>query len=155
RDVDRLLRADARTADPLERMFAWAAPLRGARVLEICAHDGEYGVMLAKGGALVTSVDLCPELIDIARRRIALNGVGDRLIVRVMSGPALDLPPTHYDIVFGKASLHHLDLSLAKREIMRVLRPGGIGLFAEPISLSRGLRAIRARVPVPPDRETP
>src|SRR5262249_27241844 len=67
----------------------------------------------------------------------------------------LSFPDESFDIVFGKASLHHLDLELARREIFRVLRPGGIGVFAEPVRLSRWLGAVRDRIPVPPDCDSP
>ena len=155
RDFDRLLGARTGTIDSLEQMYAWAQPLPGARVLEICCHDGEHGVVLARGGADVTAVDLVPELVRLARRRAEVNGVADKLTARVMSVHALELPSDSFDIVFGRASLHHLDLELARREIFRVLRPGGWGIFSEPVSLSPWLSALRARVPVAPDRESP
>jgi SAM-dependent methyltransferase len=136
-------------------MVAWAQPLRGASVLEICCHDGEHGVVLARGGALVTSVDIVPELVELARRRIQENGVASRMTAKVMSVHALDLPSASFDVVFGKASLHHLDLELARAEILRVLRPGGVAIFAEPVRLSPRLAALRDIVPVAHDRDSP
>jgi len=155
RDLDRLLGARPGAADPLEQMFAWAEPRVNARILEICCFDGENGVVLARGGARVTSVDLCEELCAIARRRAAINGVAERMEVLPMSVHDLRFPDESFDIVFGKASLHHLDLALARREILRVLRPSGIAVFTEPISLSPWLHAVRARVPVAPDCDSP
>ena len=151
----RLLGAVPGTPDALEQMFVWTRPLRGAKVLEICCHDGEFGVLLAAGGAEVTSVDLCPDLIERAGRRAALNHVQDQMTARVMSAHALDLPDNHFDFVFGKASLHHLDLDASKREILRVLKPGGYGVFSEPITLSPALSALRRAVPVPIDKDSP
>jgi SAM-dependent methyltransferase len=155
RVFDRLLGAGPGAADPLEQMFWWARPFAGARVLEICGFDGEYGVVLARGGARVTSVDLCEDLVISARRRAAVNGVADRMRALAMSAHDLRFPDGSFDVVFGKASLHHLDLELARREIFRVLRPGGIGVFLEPIGLSPWLAALRARIPVAPDRDSP
>jgi SAM-dependent methyltransferase len=151
----RLLGAAPGSPDALEQMFAWTRPLRGAKVLEICCHDGEFGVLLAAGGADVTAVDLCPALVERARRRIQLNGVEHRMSAHVMSVHALDLPDDHFDFVFGKASLHHLDLDASKREILRVLKPGGIGVFSEPIVFSPALSALRRVIPVPVDKESP
>jgi SAM-dependent methyltransferase len=155
RVFERLLGARPGAADPLEQMFSWAEPRAGARVLEICCFDGEDGVVLARGGAHVTSIDLCAELVESARRRAEVNGVADRMQAMVMSAHDLRFAEGSFDIVFGKASLHHLDLELARREILRVLRPGGIGVFMEPISLSPWLGAVRAAVPVAPDRDSP
>ncbi len=151
----RLLGARPDTADPLEKLFSWAQPIAGARILEICCFDGEDGTVLARGGARVTSVDLCERLVESARRRAALHGVADRVRALVMSVHDLRFPDGSFDVVFGKASLHHLDLELARREILRVLRPGGIGVFMEPINLSPWLAALRARIPVAPDRDSP
>jgi len=151
----RLLGASPGTPDALEQMFVWTRPLPGARVLELCCHDGEFGVLLAAGGAEVTAVDLCPDLIERARRRIRLNGVQDRMSARVMSAHALDLPDSHFQFVFGKASLHHLDLDAGKREILRVLKPGGWGVFSEPINFSPALGALRRWTPVAVDKESP
>src|SRR6185437_137138 len=134
--VARLLGAADDSGDPLERMFAWARPFEGARVLEICAFDGAFGVVLARGGADVTSVDLCAPLVEVARRRARANRVEDRMRALTTSVHALDFPDASFDVVFGKASLHHLDLDRARGEIARVLRPAGIGVFAEPIALS-------------------
>jgi SAM-dependent methyltransferase len=151
----RLLGASPGTPDALEQMFVWTRPLQGAKVLEICCHDGEFGVLLAVGGADVTAVDLCPDLIARAHRRAALNHVQDRMKACVMSAHALDLPDDHFDFVFGKASLHHLDLEASKREILRVLKPGGYGVFSEPITFSPALSALRRWIPVPVDKESP
>lgn len=153
--VRRLLEAGDGAIDPLEQMLAWVRPLEGARILEICCHDGEFGAILAAGGADVAAVDLCPELVAQARRRIALNRLGGRMTAQVMSVHALDFPDDQFDFVFGKASLHHLDLDASRREIRRVLKPGGVGIFAEPVLLSRALGAVRRRVPVAIDRESP
>ena len=151
----RLLGARPGSADALEQMFAWTRPFEGTRVLEICCFDGEHGVVLARGGADVTSIDLCDALVRIAQRRAEVNGVADRMRALTMSVHDLDFPDGSFDVVFGKASLHHLDLTLARREILRVLRPGGIGVFAEPVRLSPWLGALRDWVPVPPDCDSP
>ncbi len=155
RTFARLLGAAPGSGGPLEQMFAWARPFEGARVLEICAFDGEHGVVLARGGAMVTSVDLCAPLVEAARRRARVNGVADRMRAVTMSVHEMDFPDGSFDVVFGKASLHHLDLDRARDEIARVLRPSGIGVFAEPIAFSPALAALRARIPVPVDRDSP
>jgi SAM-dependent methyltransferase len=39
-----------------------------------------------------------------------------------------------FDLIYGKAILHHLDLDLAAAEILRLLKPGGRAVFAEPLA---------------------
>lgn len=140
--------------EPLEQMIAWSAPLAGRRVLEICCHDGEYGAILAHLGAEVEGIDIAASLVNLANRRASLNGVSHRMHARVMSAHAIQFPAESFDLVFGKAALHHLDLDAARREIRRVLRPGGIGVFAEPVVLSEAARTLRRRAPVQSARET-
>lgn len=140
----------------LEQMFAWIGPrLDGLRVLEICCHDGEFGTILARLGAQVDSIDIAAPLVEQARRRAHVNGVADRLRPTVMSVHEMGFPDATFDVVFGKASLHHLDLRAARDEIHRVLRPGGVGVFSEPIVLWPALRRLRELVPVPLDADSP
>ncbi len=139
----------------LEQMIAWAAPLEGVRILEICCHNAEYGTILAKLGANVVSIDIAEPLIELARRRAELNGVADRLRPVVMSVHDLEFADDTFDIVFGKAALHHLDLVLARNEIHRVMKPGGVGIFSEPVVFSPFLQALRPWVPVHINRESP
>jgi 2-polyprenyl-3-methyl-5-hydroxy-6-metoxy-1,4-benzoquinol methylase len=140
----------------LEQMFAWIGPrLEGVRVLEICCHNGEFGAILARLGATVHAVDIAEPLIAQARRRAEVNGVPDRLLPVVMSVHELAFADGTFDVVFGKASLHHLDLRAARDEIHRVLRPGGIGVFSEPVVLWPALRRLREMMPVPLDADSP
>ncbi|MBS1118357.1 MAG: Methyltransferase type 11 [Deltaproteobacteria bacterium] len=150
------LRGDAPPRTPLEQMFAFIGPsLEGKKVLEICCHTCEFGAILARLGADVTSVDIAEPLVAIAERRASVNGVTDRLKPAVMSVHEMTFPDATFDIVFGKAALHHLDLGAARREIFRVLKPGGVAVFSEPVSLSPRLSSLRERIPVTPNRESP
>jgi SAM-dependent methyltransferase len=50
-------------------------------------------------------------------------------------------------VVFGIAILHHLDLKLVCREVLRVLRPGGRAIFQEPVRNSPTLKFLRSLIP--------
>jgi 2-polyprenyl-3-methyl-5-hydroxy-6-metoxy-1,4-benzoquinol methylase len=141
---------------PLEQMVAWLGPnLENKRVLEICCHNCEFGTILARLGATVDSIDIAAPLIAQAHRRAAINGVADRLRPAVMSVHDMQFPGGTFDVVFGKAALHHLDLPAARDEIFRVLKPGAIGVFSEPVAFSRALQTLRRLVPVKLDAESP
>ena len=43
--------------------------------------------------------------------------------------------------------LHHLQLDRAKNEIRRILKPGGLFIFKEPIRLSRTMKQLRRLFP--------
>ena len=51
----------------------------------------------------------------------------------VMDGHSLAVPEESFDLVVGRAIIHHLDYATAIREIHRVLAPGGLAAFVEPL----------------------
>jgi len=153
---DVLRGTDRPATTPLEQMVAWLGPtLESKRVLEICCHNCEFGAILARLGATVDSIDIAEPLIAQAHRRAAINGVVGRLRPAVMSVHQMQFPDRSFDVVFGKAALHHLDLQAARHEIFRVLKPGGIGVFSEPVAFSPILQTLRRMVPVTLDAESP
>jgi SAM-dependent methyltransferase len=138
----------------IEKVFELTAP-RGKRVLEICCHHGENGALLALLGGEVDSVDIAEPLVELAKQRIVKNGLEGKQRAHVMSVHELEFPDATFDVVFGKASLHHLDLGLARREVHRVLKPGGYAVFSEPVQLLPGMSTLRRWVPITPDAESP
>lgn len=55
---------------------------------------------------------------------------------RVMDAHVLEFPDQSLDVVFGGGILHHLEYERALREIKRVLKPGGIMVFNEPMDIN-------------------
>jgi ubiquinone/menaquinone biosynthesis C-methylase UbiE len=50
-----------------------------------------------------------------------------------MPAEKLDYPDAHFDVVVGIDILHHVDIPRAIKEVRRVLKPGGVAIFKEPI----------------------
>lgn len=119
-----------RRAERRARMFVEHGPLRpGVRALEIGCGTGVFLERAAASGAQLDGIDLSPELLERAQRRLAgLPGV------RLQCGNVEALPysETSFDVAYGSSVLHHLNLLPALREIRRVVRPGGRIVFAEP-----------------------
>lgn len=104
-------------------------------------------MLLATRGARVVGLDISAPLIELARQRLAVNGLAGTAAFVVGSGHDVPIAGASIDIVFGIAILHHLDLAVASQEVHRVLKPGGRAIFQEPVRDSRLLRAIRACIP--------
>ena len=57
----------------------------------------------------------------------------------------LKYPDDFFDLIYGKAILHHVDCNLAGREIYRCLKPGGIAFFWENSDRNPILRWFRRK----------
>jgi SAM-dependent methyltransferase len=96
---------------------------RGLRLLEVGCGVGTDLVRFAKGGALVTGIDLSEQAIELCRRNLAANGVsGD---VKVMDGEQMTYSDDTFDVVYAHGVLQYSPNPNAMiREIHRILRPG-------------------------------
>ena len=147
RQVARYDSPPADTPYPLEYSYHLLGDVRGLRIVDYGCGSGANSVLLANRGARVSGIDISPDLVTLARRRMAINGRADGASFLVCSGYDLPFADGSIDIVFGIAILHHLDLLKASREIARVLRPGGRAIFQEPVRNSWIVRAIRPLIP--------
>lgn len=147
KQVARYLAPPAETCYPLEYSYHLLGDVRGKVVLEYGCGDGLNTLALARRGARVKALDISPELIEVARRRLQVNG--DDANVEFVVGSAHDMPLENesVDVVFGIAILHHLDLKLSAREVRRVLRKGGRAIFQEPVRNSGFVKFVRGLIP--------
>jgi SAM-dependent methyltransferase len=66
---------------------------------------------------------------------------------QLMDAHRLAFPDHHFDVVFGISILHHLEFETALHELRRVLKPGGLVLFAEPLDNNPIARLVRRLTP--------
>jgi SAM-dependent methyltransferase len=131
----------------LEYCYALLGDARGKTVLEYGCGDGRNTLLLALRGAKVKALDISPDLIDVARKRLEVNNIEGDVEFIVGSAHDVPLPDESVDIVFGMAILHHLDLELSAKEVKRVLKKGGRAIFNEPVRNSRIVKFARKLVP--------
>jgi|ERR1035437_3336489 ubiquinone/menaquinone biosynthesis C-methylase UbiE len=144
--IQRYSEPDPRTPFALEYAYSRLGDVRGKTVLDFGCGAGENSVLIASHGGDVIGVDISPELIGIAEKRMKQRGL-DRCRFMVGSAHGLPLPDSSVDVVFGMAILHHLDLKLASTEVFRVLRKGGRAIFMDPVRNSKMIRLLRDLVP--------
>ena len=107
-------------------------------ILELGCGRGEMAVTLARLGAKVTGIDIGESLVELARQVAAVNNV--RCEFNTGSVDKLDFRDNSFDFVIGASILHHLPIKgviESLSESYRVLRPGGLALFVEPIENSK------------------
>ncbi len=144
-NIARYINPPADTAYPLEYAFRLVGDITGKRVLDFGCGAGENTILLAAKGADVTGVDISPELVAIANDRLRANKLPGNAVVG--SCHRTRFKDETFDVVFGAAILHHLDLDLTSEEVFRILKPGCIAVFEEPIRDSGLMRIARSMIP--------
>lgn len=108
-------------------------------------------IFATKFGYTVSAIDISSEAISLLLNALAARGVAG-VEARQMDAHSLQFPDAHFDVVFGRGILHHLEFDQAAREVHRVLKPGGVAVFVEPqagnplISLYRALTPAKRTV---------
>ena len=147
RNLARYERPASTTVYPLEYSYSLLGDVRGKRIIDFGCGSGANAIHLANRGAVVCGVDISEDLIRLAARRLAVNGRAGGAAFVVGSAHDLPFPDASIDVVFGIAILHHLDLGLVSKEVARVLRAGGRGIFQEPVRNSAAIRFLRSLIP--------
>lgn len=84
---------------------------------------------------------------QLQRGIAAAAGSKVRPTFHLMDAHKLEFPDGYFDLIYGGAILHHLDMPVAYTEFERVLRPEGIILFAEPLSMNPVAKLTRRLTP--------
>lgn len=118
--IDRLWRRKA------VRMVARTNP---HHVVDIATGTGDLAITLARRlpHATVTGIDLSEGMVDIGRRKVEAAGLSDRVTLQCGDCLALPLADASADAVtvaYGVRNFEHLIDGY--REMLRVLRPGGM-----------------------------
>jgi SAM-dependent methyltransferase len=115
--------------------------LAGKDLLDMACGMGEESVYFAKLGARVTGIDISDVGIASLRKRAAFHRL-DITAMEMRCDPTA-FPDASFDRVHGLGILHHVGIEAGLREVDRVLRPGGVGVFLEPLGDSTLLEAAK------------
>ena len=147
RTFARYARPPTDTAYSLEYAYSQLGDIAGKRVVDFGCGSGANTVLLTKRGAHIWGIDISEDLLRLARQRLAVSGCAGGATLIASSAHDLPFPDNSIDVVFGIAILHHLDLDLVSREVLRVLKPGGRAIFQEPVRNSPLIRFVRSLIP--------
>jgi SAM-dependent methyltransferase len=139
--LQRYLNPPVNTPFPLEYAFYLLGDARGQTVLDLGCGSGEELIPLLNRGSRVIGIDISPDLIAIANYRLNQAGLDARVVVG--SAYETGLPDASVDVIFCMSLIHHLDLRLAREEMLRILRPGGFIVLKEPIRFSETYNFLR------------
>jgi len=121
--------------------------LHGKQVLEYGCGEGWITIDLARAGGTVCAFDISPNAVEVTRRALGTAKLTDRCSVDVMPAEKLTYPAESFDMAVGFAIIHHLDLVKALAELHRVLKPGGVAWFAEPLATNPLIQIYRKLTP--------
>ena len=135
------------TAYPLEFAYHELGNVTGQRVVDFGCGSGANTALLTGRGAHVWGIDISEDLLRLGQRRLTVSGRAGAATFVAASAHDMPFPDESIDVVFGIAILHHLDLDLVSREVLRVLKPGGRAIFQEPVRNSPLVRFVRKLIP--------
>lgn len=129
----------------------------GTRVLDVACGSGNLALPAARAGAIVTGVDIAPNLLEQARARAASEG----LTIQFDEGDAENLPydDVAFDVVvsmFGAMFAPRPELVAA--ELVRVCRPGGriaMANWTPQGFVGQMFKVTGKHVPPPPNMPSP
>lgn len=130
-----------------EKLSWLMGDLSGRHVLEYGCGEGWTTLDLARRAGHVSAFDISQQAIDHAQQSVARAGLAARCTLKVLPAEQLDFPDESFDVAVGFAILHHLDMEKALAELHRVLRPGGIAYFAEPLATNPLIQLYRHLTP--------
>src|SRR6185369_6445558 len=105
--------------------------IAGKQVLDYGCGMGEESIYLAKLGGHVTGIDISEVGVASLKRRAAHNKLDVRALEMRADPTAFEAES--FDVIHGLGILHHVGIEAGLAEVHRLLRPGGIGVFLEPV----------------------
>ena len=114
----------------------------GARVLDVGSPKELALVLARRRHFAVTATDLLPEPVEIARRYAVAQGISGegpgRVHTETQDGRHLTYSDNHFDAAFAVSVLEHIPGdgdTEAMREMVRVVKPGGLVVVTTPYDL--------------------
>ncbi len=138
--LDRYLQPSESSLFPLEYSFCLLGDVRGKTVLDLGCGSGESLVPLGWRGPNLIGMDISPELIELAVKRIDAAGI--KATLKIGSAYDTGLPDGSIDVIFCMSLIHHLDIVKVRDEMLRLLAPAGYIVLKEPIRFSKSYAAV-------------
>jgi 2-polyprenyl-3-methyl-5-hydroxy-6-metoxy-1,4-benzoquinol methylase len=107
----------------------------GKRLLDFGCGPGNYSVQFARMGFTVHGFDISPNNVRVSQELAAKHGVSERTSFVEGAAEDLEYPDNFFDVIVGIDILHHVDIAPSMHECLRVLRPGGVAIFKEPVEV--------------------
>ena len=111
------------------------------KLLDFGCGMGEESIYFAKLGARVTGIDISEVGIASLEKRAAHHKLA--ITAHQMRADPTSFPDASFERVHGLGILHHVGIDAGLAEVWRVLEPGGVGVFLEPMGESPVVEAVK------------
>jgi len=118
--------------------------IAGKTLLDFGCGQGEEAAYLAALGARVTAIDISEVGVRVGRERALANDLS--IDFHVMSCTPTTFARESFELVHGMGILHHVGLKEGLSEVFRLLRPGGMAVFLEPLGSSPFIESVKRRI---------
>ena len=129
------------TAQENQYILSKFGDVKGLSILDYGSGVAEGGIYLAKLGARVVAVDVSEAQLEGAKKLAAHHGV--QIETRLVSTDKIPAADNEFDRIYGNGVLHHVPHDTAVPELARVLKPGGVGCFIEPLPYNPAINVYR------------
>ena len=119
---------------------------RDAVVLDYGCAKGEWALKIAPIARKVHGIDISDVAIAAGQAEAAARGL-ENAHFDAMDAHQMEFPDNTFDLVFGLGIIHHLDTRKSLEEVARVLKPGGVAIFREPLGYNFLINLYRNATP--------
>lgn len=115
--------------------------IKGKKILDLGCGAGEASVYFATKGAEAYALDISEGMLKTAQK-IARKY---KTKIKTVKASAEELPfaDGFFDLVYGNAVLHHINIEPTIAEVSRVLKPRGRAVFIEPVAYNPAINVYR------------
>ena len=115
-------------------------------ILDYGCGDGSESFIFTTKDCKIIGFDISKSGIEKAQAKIRKNKIHN-INFFVMDCENLGFEDNVFDIIFGKGIIHHLKISKAFKEIIRVLKPNGYAIFLEPLGINPIFNYLKKIIP--------
>lgn len=116
------------------QMVEIASQIRNANVLDLGCGGGHVSYAAAPAAKTVTAYDLAPEMLTAVEAEAKKRNLTN-IVTRQGPAESLPFPAASFDAVLCRYTAHHWqDAAAGVREARRVLKPGGVAVFADIVA---------------------
>ncbi len=136
------------TFGKLDEIYDYLAAhiMKGCKVLDIGCGTGALTLRAAWKGARVKAIDINPQMLEVARKRVSEAGLIQNIDFYEMGVAELESEEHgSYDVVTSGLCLSELteeELTYTLKEVKRILKPGGLLLVADEVKPKNTLKRI-------------